>query len=224
MKVFHKSALMTRATQKLTAMVVIPTIAIGLALGASSGAHGGNIPGITNGDFHMYSGVTPGTNGDAFTSVNPTNWSGGSGLIYVTNYSGINNPNLYLPVYGPTPGVPASPSNPFPAPPPGGNFVEADGNPQFGSGFSFQLHGLTPGQTYTLSFFQAGGQQGGAYGNFGGGGLNTTEQWIVGLGTSGFSVNIGAGGPDSYYGGNDSTYSLGDPLGSVAISPLMTTP
>jgi PEP-CTERM motif len=178
-----------------------------VAIVAAADARADNLV-VTNGDFAQYSGTTPGTNGDSFTNVNPTGWSGGGGLIFVTNYAGINNPNLYLPVYGP-----------FPNSPLGGNFVEADGNPSFASGFSYQLSGLTVGKTYTLSFFQAGGQQTG-FGN----GLNTTEQWIVGLGTAGFSVQIGAGGADSYYGGNDSTYSLGDANGSVAVSSLMTTP
>ena len=178
-----------------------------VAIVAAADARADNLV-VTNGNFAQYSGVTPGTDGDYFQSVNPTGWTGGGGLIFVTNYAGINNPNLYLPVYGP-----------FPDSPLGGNFVEADGNPSFADGFSYQLSGLTVGETYTLSFFQAGGQQTG-FGN----GLNTTEQWIVGLGTSGFSVQIGNGGADPYYGGFDSTYSLGDPNGSVAVSPLMTTP
>ena len=130
-----------------------------VAIVAAADARADNIT-VTNGDFAQYSGTTPGTSGDSFTSVNPTGWSGGGGLIFVTNYAGVNNSGLYLPVYGP-----------FPDSPLGGNFVEADGNPNYASGFSYQLSGLTVGQTYTLSFFQAGGQQVG-FGN----GLNTTEQ------------------------------------------------
>jgi hypothetical protein len=182
-------------------------IASVVAMVAVAGARADNLT-VTNGNFSQYSGVTPGTSGDSFTNVGATGWSGGSGLIFVTNYAGVNNQNLYLPVYGP-----------FPDSPLGGNFVEADGNPTFASGFSYQLSGLTVGATYTLSFLQAGGQQTG-FGN----GLNTTEQWIVGLGTSGFNVQIGNGAADTYYGGNDSTYSLGDSNGSVAVTSLMTTP
>jgi len=178
-----------------------------VAIAAAADARAQNLV-VTNGDFAKYTGTTPGTSGDSFTNVKPTGWSGGGGLIFVTNYSGVNNQGLYLPVYGP-----------FPNSPLGGNFVEADGNPFYESGFSYLLSGLVSGQTYTLSFFQAGGQQTG-FGN----GLHTTEQWIVGLGTSGFSDVIGNGGVDHYYGGNDSTYSLGDPHGSVAVTPLMTTP
>jgi hypothetical protein len=178
-----------------------------VAIVAAADARAQNLV-VTNGDFAQYSGVTPGTPNDSFTNVNPTNWSGGQGLIFVTNYAGINNQGLYLPVYGP-----------FPNSPLGGNFVEADGNPTYGSGFSYQLSGLTAGTTYQLSFFEAGGQQTG-FGN----GLNTTEQWIVGLGTAGFTTVIGNGPVDPYYGGNDSTYSLLDPNGSVAATQVMTTP
>jgi hypothetical protein len=204
----NKSALMTSATKRLAAMVVIPAVAVGLALAASGRAHGNPVLTVTNGDFHLYTGTTPGTDGDYFQNVNPTGWTGGGGLIFVTNAAGINS-GIYLPVYGPTAGVPASPSNPFPAPPPGGNFVEADGNPIYENSFSYQLSGLTPGTTYSLSFFQAAGQQTPPFTGA------TTNQWIVGLGVTGsfFSTNDIGGGFDSY------TYS--DPSGSVVASPLM---
>jgi PEP-CTERM motif len=99
--------------------------------------------------------------------------------------------------------------------------VEADGNPSFESGFNYTVTGLTPGQTYTLSFYQAASQQTG-FGN----GLNTTEQWIVALGTVESTITpcFGCGAPDSYYGGNDSTYSDSDPTASIATTTLMTTP
>ena len=155
---------------------------------------------VTNGDFAQYSGTTPGTNGDYFQNVNPTGWTGGGGLIFVTNAAGVNNNSLYLQVYNtPT----------FPGPPPGGNFVEADGNPLYENSFSYQLSGLTVGTTYSLSFFQAAGQQQGFHGD-------TTNQWIVGLGTTGFSEYNAGGG---YYG-----YSMADSNASIAVSPLMTVP
>jgi hypothetical protein len=197
-------------TWKRMALVVMPAIAAAIVAVADvqvADVQAGNLV-VTNGNFSQYTGVTPGTSGDSFTAVSPTGWSGGSGLIFVTNFAGVNNQGLYLPVYGP-----------FPNSPLGGNFVEADGNPNFGSGFSYLLTGLTAGQSYTLSFFEAGGQQTG-FGN----GLNTTEQWIVGLGTLGFNIQINAGPADPYYGGTDSTYSLGDANGSVAATTVMTTP
>jgi hypothetical protein len=144
-------------------------------------------------------------------SHKPTGWTGGGGLIAITNNSGINNSNYYLQVWGQTPGSTASSRNPFPAAPLPGNFVEADGNPVYEDSFSYQLHGLTVGQRYSLSFFQAAGQQTGFHGA-------TTNQWIVGLGVTGskFTTTSIGGGFDQYH------YS--DSNGSVAVSPLMSVP
>lgn len=173
---------------------------------------------VTNGDFHLYSNAPPGS----FGYVNPTGWTSGAAgpggsLIYVTNAAGINAGN-YLYVNGPAGGQ-ASPSNPFPAPPPGGNFVEADANPYYGNSFSYALSGLSVGTTYQLSFYQAGGQQPGF-----GDGRDTTEQWIVSLGTAGLNVSESTGPYNSYYGGNASVYSNPDSGASIVASPLMTTP
>jgi hypothetical protein len=170
-----------------------------VAIVAAADARADNIV-VTNGGFTDYSGVTPGTNNDYFQNVDPAGWTGGGGLIFITNQAGVNNSSLYLPVYN-TP--------PFPAPPLSSNFVEADGNPIYENSFSYQLSGLTVGKTYSLSFFQAAGQQQGFVGD-------TTNQWIVGLGTGGFSVNSIGGG---FY-----SYSLNDPTGSVAVSALMSVP
>jgi hypothetical protein len=194
------------STWKRMALVVIAIMVVAIVAATSAQADP-VIPGITNGNFTDYTGSAP---KDSFTSVKPVDWSGGSGLIFIDSSTYPNTPDgpKYLQVYGP-----------FPAAPLPGNFVEADGNPSFGSSFSYQLHGLTPGTTYQLSFFQAGGQQTG-FGN----GLNTKEQWIVGLGTAGFQLHIGAGPVDPYYGGNDSTYSFIDTNESVQATPVMTTP
>lgn len=103
---------------------------------------------------------------------------------------------------------------------PGGyNEVEADANPIFESGFNYQISGLTAGQTYSLSFYQAASQQTG-FAN----GLDTTEQWIVSLGTGGFTTCNGCGPFNSYYGSNESTYANTDPLADIEATSLMTTP
>ncbi len=185
------------------------------AIVAAATAQAGNLPTltVTNGDFAQYSGVTPGTNGDYFNNVAPTGWTGGGDLIFVTNYAGINNPNLYLQVYGPNGGQTASPTNPFPNSPIGGNFVEADANPNYENSFSYQLSGLTVGQEYQLSFFVAYGQQTGFAT-----GTPTTNQWIVGLGKQGSVFNT------SPIGGGFDQYSYSDPNGSVATTPLTTVP
>ena len=59
-----------------------------------------------------------------------------------------------------------------------------DGNPTFENSFNQVISGLTAGVTYTLSFWQAAGQQQGFSGA-------TTEQWKVFLAAAGgsFSVN-----------------------------------
>jgi hypothetical protein len=59
--------------------------------------------------------------------------------------------------------------------PDGGNFVVADGNQFLDDSISQTITGLTPGQLYELSFWQAAGQQTTQGGP-------TTEQWQVSLG------------------------------------------
>jgi hypothetical protein len=99
---------------------------------------------------------------------------------------------------------------------PGGyNEVEADGNPVYESGFNYTVHGLTPGQTYTLNFYQAASQQGPNSGAFTGA---TTEQWIVSLGTAGLTDCAGC------LGNNNSSYSNSDPTASIVATALMNTP
>jgi hypothetical protein len=171
------------------------------------------LPGLTNLNFVDYTGTAPKA---PFTSVNPTGWTGGSGLIFIdapgTSSSSPSTAcgTTYLSTYG-CPSTLAITG--------GYNLVEADGNPSFESGFNYLVTGLTPGQTYSLSFYQAGSQQVG-FAN----GLHTTEQWIVSLGSAGMTFCNGCGAADPYYGGHDSTYSNADSNASVVATPLMTTP
>jgi hypothetical protein len=114
----------------------------------------------------------------AFTDANPVGWTGGTGLIAIdapgTASDAGYSPNYYYGVY-----------SGFPNPPPGGNFIQADGNPGYETSFNQVISGLSVGTTYTLSFWQAAGQQG--YPSpFSGA---TTEQWKVFFGTGSFSVN-----------------------------------
>jgi PEP-CTERM motif len=109
-----------------------------------------------------------------FTAANPVGWTGGGDLVSIdapgtaTETGGGGNS---YPVYGP-----------FANPPPGGNFIQADGNPQYESAFNQVIHGLTAGTEYSLSFWQAAGQQQGFSGA-------TTEQWKVFFGTGSFAVH-----------------------------------
>ena len=109
-----------------------------------------------------------------FQDAVPVGWTGGTGLISIDAPGTATLPggpgNAY-PVYGP-----------FADPPPGGNFIQADGNPTFATSFNQVINGLTVGTDYTLSFWQAAGQQQGFTGD-------TTEQWKVFFGTGTFAVD-----------------------------------
>lgn len=186
-----------RTTYKLFGMCLF---VIGLSLSAQADPL---LPGVKNLNFTSYTGAAP---KNYFTSVNPVGWTGGTGLIFI-DAPGTADNGSYLSVY------PPFPTNS----PVGGNFVEADGNPTFESGFNQTITGLTPGQTYTLTFYQGAGQQQGF-----GSGLPTTERWIVSLGTAGLSL-AGGGPTDPTYGPTDIYYST-DPNASIASTQLMTTP
>ncbi|MGA9868414.1 MAG: PEP-CTERM sorting domain-containing protein [Acetobacteraceae bacterium] len=115
-----------------------------------------------------------------FTDANPVGWTGGTGLIAIdAPGTGTDFVNGAYGVWGAGPGG----SGLFPNPPPGGNFIQADGNPTFETSFNQVITGLTAGTTYSLSFWQAAGQQNGFSGA-------TTEQWKVFFGsTGGFTVD-----------------------------------
>jgi PEP-CTERM motif len=162
------------------------------------------LPGLQNQDFTLYNGSAP---KNTFTNVNPVGWTGGNGLIFIDAPGTATSSNGGIGVYGP-----------FSDPPTGGNFVEADGNPTFDSGFNYTVSGLTIGQTYTLSFYQAGGQQQGFAS-----GLVTKEQWIVALGTQGLNVSTTGGPNDPLYGPTGS-YSDNDPNADIVATQAMTTP
>ena len=116
-----------------------------------------------------------------FSFVDPTDWSGGTNLISI---DAPGTATLFNESNGNSYGVYA----PFADPPVPGNFVQADANPTFETAFTQVIHGLTPGQEYSLTFLQAAGQQQGFTGD-------TTEEWKVFLAAAGgsFSVNCGAG-------------------------------
>ncbi len=177
----------------------------GLLVGMVRPGQAAFLPNVNNLNFVNYTGSAP---PNCFTCVDPTGWTGGSGLIYVdapgTAVTGGGNIDVY-------PGFPANS-------PVGGNFVEADGNPTYESGFQQMITGLTPGTTYTLSFYQAAGQEQG-FAN----GTPTSEQWIVSLGTAGLSVSQTGGPVDPVYGATGS-YSNPDPTASIAVSQDMITP
>lgn len=166
------------------------------------------LPGLPNLNFTDYTGLAP---KNLFTVVKPVGWAGGSGLVSIdapgtATQSVQTNGNAY--------GTWVDPG----AVPNGANYVQADGNPKYESSFSYLLSGLTPDTQYTLSFYQAAGQQS----TFNG---NTTEQWIVSLGADPLTVSYvdQPGCPNS--GGHCvATYSDDDITASIAASTLMNTP
>jgi hypothetical protein len=116
---------------------------------------------VTNGSFETVS--VPGKD---YFQGNVSGWTGGSNLTFV-DFPGTADDGSYLSVYGPFPGTS----------PDGGNFVEGDGDPGYSSAISQTLSGLTIGQKYAVTFYQAAGQQVGFTGP-------TTEQWQVSLGAN----------------------------------------
>jgi hypothetical protein len=175
-------------------------LALSVATLVSAAASGGAyadppLPGLVNQNFTMYGGANPKA---SFSSVDPTGWTGGTGLIFIDSQTAPNRASdpTYLQTYGNPVGSIV------------GNYVEADGNPTFESGFNYTVTGLTVGQTYTLSFYQGASQQTGFSGA-------TTNQWIVSLGTKGMSISCNT---------NPCTYSNADPGASVKASTLMNVP
>jgi hypothetical protein len=163
------------------------------------------LPGLTNLDFLSYIGSAP---KNYFVTVDPTGWTGGSGLIFIATPGTSNtSPTTACgPTYLQTYFCPSTLAITG-----GYNEVEADGNPVYESGFQYLVTGLTVGQTYELDFYQGASQQTGFTGN-------TTEQWIVSLGTDGMTVCAGC------LGGGNSSYSNSDPTASIALTNLMHTP
>jgi PEP-CTERM motif len=139
-------------------------------------ANAAPIPLPLPGNFNFLDHTGTGTK-SSFTSFAPTNWVYGNqgGLVFIasssTSASNSSSPcgNTYLQTYGCPSHLNIS----------GGyNVVEADGNPDYESGFSANITGLVTGTQYTLSFYQAASQQT----MFNGA---TTNQWIVALGSPG---------------------------------------
>ena len=182
----------------MRALLLKSTFVAALSLVAYSAQANTVLP-VQNLTFSNYNGIAP---KGIFTAVNPKYWTGGTGLISIdapgTATQTGGGGNAY-PVYGP-----------FSNPPPGGNFIQADGNPVYESSFNQNLTGLMIGTTYDLSFWQAAGQQT----TFSGA---TTEQWIVALGATGSSLLTNTStSPATYYDTDSSA--------EINVSTLMNTP
>jgi hypothetical protein len=118
---------------------------------------------VTNGGFEFYTGTAP---KDYFSNVLPTDWTGGLFDTLDAPGTADNPTSPGLPVYGPFPAT--SPN--------GGNFVQSDSTPGLSLPITQTIIGLTVGQSYNLTFYQAAGQQQNGTGA-------TTNQWQVSLGS-----------------------------------------
>jgi PEP-CTERM motif len=176
--------------------------AVVLSLGAY-GAQAAVLP-VNNLTFDQFNpgGLAPKT---TFVTANPVGWTGGTGLISIDapgTATTVGTGDNSYPVYGdPSTGL-------FPNPPPGGNFIQADGNPDYETSFNQVINGLTIGTTYSLSFWQAAGQQQGFSGA-------TTEQWKVIFGTGTYSLDC-----------SNPTSCIIDTVGDMTVNTtaLMNTP
>jgi hypothetical protein len=184
---------------------LIASTALSLSFVAYSAEAFPTLPGLPNLNFTQYTGVAPKT---LFTVVQPVGWTGGGSLVSIdapgtATQNNQTHGNAYAVYKDPGP-VPNS-----------GNFVQADGNPSYESSFNYQLTGLTNGQKYSLSFYQAAGQQTGFSGA-------TTEQWIVSLATAALTVSYAPAGCGN--GTCVATYGSSDPHASIKATTLMNTP
>ncbi len=176
--------------------------AVGMSLITHSAQADTPLPNLVNLNFLNYTGSAP---KNYFSNVQPVGWTGGTNLIFIDapGTSSSDPTTACGPTYLSTYGCPSNLAIPG-----GYNEVEADGNPDYEEGFNYLVTGLNPGTTYTLSFYQAASQQRGFTGD-------TTEQWIVSLGTSGLTTTISGG-----FG----TYHNADASATVVATPLMSTP
>jgi hypothetical protein len=172
-------------------MLLQRTTAIGLAaaalsLGLAYSAAADPLLPVQNLTFNVFTGSFLSQPKMFFNTVIPTDWSvGTAGAGGSLTYVGMQGSESY------SSGVPGNIYGVYSNPgftvtvPPGTNFFQADGNPEFENTIFQTVNGLTPGTTYKLTFQQAAGQQGFPTEFFG----DTTEQWKVFLGQGDIGVD-----------------------------------
>lgn len=138
---------------------------IGMVINFGVSASGANL--IINGDFEGPFGDPNYHCKERFSDIEPAGWLGGDRLTYLSrpNFATVVDCNGGLAVWQ-QPGI-TSPN--------GGLFVMADADPTYSDTIYQIIDGLTVGQTYAITFYQAAGQNRDRVGA-------TWEQWKVGLG------------------------------------------
>jgi hypothetical protein len=156
-----------------SAMIVCGVICL---LGLVTPAKAGNL--VMNGSFESTTLDNP---GGYFCQAGPTCVSNVTDWNSVCNAGGCGNGSTVLSLlFAGTNGGAFNGDiglwGPIADSPDGGNFVGADGDPQYSAAFSQEINGLDVGQSYILTFDQAAAQQNGTSGA-------TTEKWQVSLGS-----------------------------------------
>jgi hypothetical protein len=139
-----------------------------LVLGVTATSEASNL--VANGGFEDGFGDPNRTSKERFSDARPVGWSGGNALTYVVA-PGFADDFVHFAVYGPFPKTS----------PDGGNFVMANGDPPYRDAIFQTLTGLTIGQTYAVSFYQAAGQENDSLKTATG---PTTERWLVSFGST----------------------------------------
>lgn len=198
-------------TPRSVKAAIFASTALSVSLASFVARAGTALPGLTNLNFETYTGSNP---KNYLTSVDPTGWTKGPGgdLVFVDGTAAnANSTNNDCPTYE-APSV-LSGLGAY-------NYVQADGNPYYESSFTTVVSGLISGHTYTLSFYQAAGQQQGFTGD-------TTNQWIVALGTSGsylYSIDKSTPGIQNNNCHTNCGYQDTDVNASVQASQIMDVP
>lgn len=140
-------------------------VTMSLLLFRTETATAGNL--VVNGGFEQFTPPKVNAYKDRFSEIKPIGWQGGDGLTYITHPGVADDGHPPLSVWGPFPAV--SPN--------GGYFVMAVGDAPYRDAIYQTLSGLTIGQKYEVSFYQAAGQAIPETDP-------TTERWIVSFGGS----------------------------------------
>lgn len=125
---------------------------------------------VTNGNFEAT--LNPSASGKDYFLNRVANWTGGANLTFVSTAAAA--PSTAGGLFGVAGPIPISPA--------GGNMVFADADLGFSTAIQQTISGLLVGSIYTLTFYQAGGQEVFPPGT--GGIRPTTAQWQVEFGAN----------------------------------------